>query len=96
VEPTAEAKFVKFTSIMRPEEMPGQETRTLDWPYVEGLRIDEAMNELAIFATGMYGKPLLPANGAPFRLVNLRAVAESRHRIVLGACVVRKRACRLG
>jgi methionine sulfoxide reductase catalytic subunit len=69
VEPTAEANYVKFTSVMRPEEMPGQTSRTLDWPYVEGLRIDEAMNELAIFATGMYGKPLLPANGAPFRLV---------------------------
>lgn len=69
VEPKAEAKFLKFTSIMRPEEMPGQRSRTLDWPYVEGLRIDEAMNDLAIFATGMYGKPLIAANGAPFRLV---------------------------
>jgi len=69
VEPKAEAKFVKFTSVERPEEMPGQQSRTLNWPYVEGLRIDEAMNDLAIFATGMYGKPLLPANGAPFRLM---------------------------
>jgi sulfoxide reductase catalytic subunit YedY len=69
VEPKAEAKFVKFTSVMRPEEMPGQQYRTLDWPYVEGLRIDEAMNDLAIFATGMYGKPLVAANGAPFRLI---------------------------
>lgn len=69
VEPKAEAKFLKFTSVMRPEEMPGQESSILAWPYVEGLRIDEAMNPLAIFATGMYGKPLAPANGAPFRLI---------------------------
>lgn len=70
VEPKAEAKFVKFISILRPEEMPGQQGRGyIEWPYVEGLRIDEAMNPLAIFATGMYGKPLVPANGAPFRLV---------------------------
>jgi sulfoxide reductase catalytic subunit YedY len=69
VDPKSEAKFVKFTSVMRPEEMPGQQQGILDWPYVEGLRMDEAMNDLAIFATGMYGKPLVPANGAPFRLV---------------------------
>jgi len=49
--------------------MPGQERQILNWPYVEGLRIDEAMNPLAIFATGMYGKPLVAANGAPFRLI---------------------------
>ncbi|MEZ4860029.1 MAG: protein-methionine-sulfoxide reductase catalytic subunit MsrP [Caldilineaceae bacterium] len=70
VEPKAEAKYVQFTSVMRPEEMPGQSGRSfIEWPYVEGLRIDEAMNPLATFATGMYGKPLEPANGAPFRLV---------------------------
>jgi sulfoxide reductase catalytic subunit YedY len=69
VEPKAEAKYVKFTTVLRPEEMPGQRRPSLDWPYVEGLRIDEAMNDLAIFATGMYGKPLVPANGAPFRLI---------------------------
>lgn len=70
VEPKAEAKFVKFTSVLRPEEMPGQQgSGFIEWPYVEGLRLDEAMNPLAIFATGMYGKPLVPANGAPFRLV---------------------------
>lgn len=70
VEPKAEAKFVQFISVMRPEEMPGQNGRGfIEWPYVEGLRIDEAMNPLAIFATGMYGKPLVPANGAPFRLI---------------------------
>ncbi|MEZ4673656.1 MAG: protein-methionine-sulfoxide reductase catalytic subunit MsrP [Caldilineaceae bacterium] len=70
VDPKAEAKYVKFTTVMRPEEMPGQRGRVaIDYPYVEGLRIDEAMNPLATFATGMYGKPLVPANGAPFRLV---------------------------
>ena len=69
VDPKAEAKFVKFTSVMRPDQMPGQRSGILDWPYVEGLRIDEAMNSLAILATGMYGKPLVPANGAPIRLI---------------------------
>lgn len=69
VEPKAEAQFVKFTTIVRPEEMPNQRRAVLEWPYVEGLRMDEAMNDLAIFATGMYGKPLVVANGAPFRLV---------------------------
>jgi len=70
VEPTAEAKFVQFTTIVRPEEMPGQQGRSfIEYPYIEGLRLDEAMNPLAIFATGMYGKPLVPANGAPFRLI---------------------------
>jgi sulfoxide reductase catalytic subunit YedY len=69
VEPTAEAKYVKFTTILDPEQMRGQNSSILDWPYVEGLRLDEAMNDLAIFATGMYGKLLVPANGAPFRLV---------------------------
>ncbi|MCB0063566.1 MAG: protein-methionine-sulfoxide reductase catalytic subunit MsrP [Caldilineaceae bacterium] len=70
VDPKSEAKYVKFTTVMRPEEMPGQRGRAvIEYPYVEGLRIDEAMNPLAIFATGMYGKPLVPANGAPFRLV---------------------------
>ena len=69
VEPTAEAKFVKFTSVMRPLEMPGQRTGSLNWPYVEGLRLDEAMNDLALFATGMYGKLLTPQQGAPIRIV---------------------------
>ncbi|RIK54458.1 MAG: protein-methionine-sulfoxide reductase catalytic subunit MsrP [Chloroflexi bacterium] len=69
VEPKAEAKFVKFTTVMRPEQMEGQKSRLLDWPYVEGLTVAEAMNPLAIFATGMYGKLLLPANGAPLRIV---------------------------
>jgi sulfoxide reductase catalytic subunit YedY len=68
-EPSPSAKFVEFTTVLRPSEMPGQRTQSLDWPYVEGLRMDEAMNPLTIFATGIYGKPLLPQNGAPLRLV---------------------------
>lgn len=69
VQPTAQAQYLHFTSVLRPEEMPGQESGLLDWPYVEGLRVDEAMNPLAILATGMYGKLLTPQNGAPLRLV---------------------------
>jgi sulfoxide reductase catalytic subunit YedY len=69
VEPTPEAQYVKFTTILDPAQMPGQKSRILDWPYVEGLRLDEAMNDLAIFATGMYGKLLTPSNGAPFRIM---------------------------
>jgi sulfoxide reductase catalytic subunit YedY len=69
VQPTSEAKFVKFTTVERPEQMPGQRSRTLDWPYVEGLRLDEAMHPLAIFATGMYGRLLTSQNGAPIRMI---------------------------
>ena len=68
-EPQPSAKYVAFTTVMRPSEMPGQTTRILPWPYIEGLRMDEAMHPLTIFATGLYGKPLLNQNGAPIRLV---------------------------
>ena len=68
-EPQASAKFVQFETVFRPSEMPGQTANSLDWPYVEGLRMDEAMNSLTLMATGIYGKPLLTQNGAPFRLV---------------------------
>jgi sulfoxide reductase catalytic subunit YedY len=68
-EPTADAKYVAFETVYRPEEMPGQRRGILDWPYREGLRIDEAANELAFLATGLYGKDLLNQNGAPLRLV---------------------------
>jgi sulfoxide reductase catalytic subunit YedY len=67
--PKAEAKFVKFTSVNDPKNIPGQREPVLDWPYVEGLRLDEAMNELAFIATGIYGKPIPNQNGAPLRLV---------------------------
>jgi sulfoxide reductase catalytic subunit YedY len=69
VQPTSEAQYVKFTSVLRPEQMPGQKSRWIDWPYVEGLRLDEAMHDLTILATGLYGKPLPNQNGAPIRLV---------------------------
>ncbi len=68
-EPTSRARYVAFRTVMRPEEMPGQRFPVLDWPYVEGLRIDEAMHPLTILATGLYGKPLPNQNGAPLRLV---------------------------
>ena len=68
-QPTASAQYVEFTTLLDPAQMPGQRTRLLDWPYVEGLRLDEAMNELTLLATGLYGKDLLPQNGAPIRLV---------------------------
>ena len=68
-EPTSNAKFVRFETLHRPEEMRGQRGRSLEWPYVEGLRLDEAMNPLAILAVGVYGKTLLNQQGAPLRLV---------------------------
>ena len=63
------AKYVAFETLVRPEEMPGQRAPILDWPYREGLRIDEAMNPLTIMATGLYGEELPNQNGAPIRLV---------------------------
>jgi sulfoxide reductase catalytic subunit YedY len=69
VEPTSDAKYVKFTTLYDPTRMPGQNSQFFAWPYVEGLRLDEAMNDLAILATGLYGKDLQPQNGAPVRLV---------------------------
>jgi sulfoxide reductase catalytic subunit YedY len=69
VEPTAEAKYVRFETLYDPGQMPGQERGPYDWPYVEGLRLDEAMHDLTLLATGLYGKPLPPQNGAPVRLV---------------------------
>lgn len=68
-EPSPRAKYVEFTTLLDPKQMPGQRSGVLDWPYVEGLRMDEAMNPLTLFATGIYQKPLLNQNGAPIRLV---------------------------
>jgi sulfoxide reductase catalytic subunit YedY len=67
--PTSRAKFVEFTTLLDPKQMPGQRYAVLDWPYVEGLRIDEAMHPLAILAVGLYGRVLPNQNGAPLRLV---------------------------
>lgn len=69
VEPTSHAKFVEFTTLYDPAQMPGQRRGILPWPYVEGLRMDEAMHPLTIMALGLYGKALPPQNGAPIRLV---------------------------
>jgi sulfoxide reductase catalytic subunit YedY len=67
--PNSRAKYVAFTTLADPVQMPGIRFPALDWPYREGLRIDEAMNPLSLLATGMYGKPLPNQNGAPLRLV---------------------------
>jgi sulfoxide reductase catalytic subunit YedY len=67
--PTSKAKYVAFKTVLRPQEMPGQKYPVLEWPYVEGLRIDEAMHPLALLAVGLYGKTLPNQNGAPLRLV---------------------------
>ena len=69
VEPTSNAKYARFETVYRPEEMKGQGSPFYPWPYQEGLRLDEAMNDLAILATGVYGETMLPQNGAPIRLV---------------------------
>jgi len=68
-EPTSRAKYVAFETLHRPEEMIGQKRSVLEWPYVEGLRMDEAMNPLTILAVGLYGKDMPNQNGAPIRLV---------------------------
>jgi len=69
VEPLGSAKYVEFTTRLDPKQMPGQRSRVLDWPYVEGLRLDEAMHPLTILAVGLYGEVLPNQNGAPIRLV---------------------------
>ena len=68
--PTSKAKFVEFTTLHDPKQMPGQRSGILDWPYVEGLRMDEAMHPLALMAVGVYGRELPNQNGAPLRLMS--------------------------
>ncbi|MCJ8271777.1 MAG: protein-methionine-sulfoxide reductase catalytic subunit MsrP, partial [Psychrosphaera sp.] len=68
-QPNSRAKYVEFTTLYDPEQMPGQHRKVLDWPYTEGLRMDEAMNPLTLLAVGIYGQELLGQNGAPIRLV---------------------------
>lgn len=85
-DPTGNAKFVEFSSVVKPEVMIGQRSPVLPWPYTEGLRIDEAMHPLTLLAVGMYGKPLPNQNGAPLRLVvpwkygfkSIKAIAKIR------------------
>jgi sulfoxide reductase catalytic subunit YedY len=69
VEPMTSAAYVGFTTVLDPEQMPGQDSPFYPWPYTEGLRLDEARHGLSLLATGLYGQPLLPQNGAPLRLV---------------------------
>ena len=69
VEPLSSARYVAFQTLLDPKRLPNQNTSVLDWPYVEGLRLDEAMNPLAILATGLYGGTMPPQDGAPIRLV---------------------------
>jgi methionine sulfoxide reductase catalytic subunit len=69
VQPLSSAKFIEFQTLNDPRQMPGQRSPVLPWPYTEGLRLDEAMHPLALFAVGLYGKMLLPQNGAPLRTV---------------------------
>ena len=69
VEPTSDAKYVAFETLLDPKRMPGQRSAVLKWPYVEGLRMDEAMHPLTILASGLYGRELPPQDGAPIRLV---------------------------
>jgi sulfoxide reductase catalytic subunit YedY len=69
VGPTSQAQYVRFQTLYDSERMPGQRNLSLPWPYVEGLRMDEAMHDLTLLGTGLYGKPLPPQNGAPVRLV---------------------------
>jgi sulfoxide reductase catalytic subunit YedY len=69
VEPTSKAKYVRFETLYDPGQMPGQKSLNFSWPYQEGLRLDEAMNDLTLLATGLYGDPLPNQSGAPIRLV---------------------------
>jgi sulfoxide reductase catalytic subunit YedY len=69
VEPTSKARYVAFETLYNPIQMPGQRSSVLQWPYMEGLRLDEAMHPLTILAVGLYGETLLNQNGAPIRLV---------------------------
>jgi sulfoxide reductase catalytic subunit YedY len=69
LQPTGKARYLEFTTLLDPAQMPGQRQRVLDWPYVEGLRMDEARHPLTLLVTGVYGKTLPNQNGAPIRLV---------------------------
>lgn len=69
LEPTSRAKYVEFTTLHDPRQMPGQRRPVLEWPYTEGLRMDEAMHPLTLLVTGIYGRPIPNQNGAPVRLI---------------------------
>lgn len=67
--PSGKARYVEFTTLHAPDQMPGQRSNSLPWPYVEGLRMDEALHPLALMTVGVYGRSLPPQNGAPLRLI---------------------------
>ena len=81
VEPQGSAKYVAFETLLDPARMPNQKTGVLKWPYVEGLRLDEAMHPLALFATGLYGQELPPQDGAPVKLVRAVEVRLQGHQV---------------
>ena len=85
-QPLPEAKFVAFQSVYRPEEMPGQVGLDFPWPYLEGLRLDEAQHPLTLLATGLYKEPLTPQNGGPIRLVVQREGQGPERRDQQGPC----------
>lgn len=68
-QPKSNARFIQFTTLKDPKQLPNQNSNDLDWPYIEGLRMDEAMHPLTIMAVGLYGRSLPDQNGAPFRLI---------------------------
>jgi sulfoxide reductase catalytic subunit YedY len=74
--PTSKAKYVEFKTLMDPKQMPGERGSVLDWPYTEGLRMDEAMNPLTFMTVGLYGKVLPNQNGAPLRLITPGSMAS--------------------
>ena len=88
VEPTSSAKYVRFEAIYDPQQMPGQKSSAFPWPYHEGLRLDEAMNDLAILATGLYGKPIPKQNGAPLRLRVERQLGYKHAKYVTAIAIV--------
>lgn len=96
-EPMSKAKYVRFETLYAPDQMPGQRSTLYAWPYVEGLRMDEAVHDLTILATGLYGKLLLPQNGAPVRLQEHQVHRQNRsgrgdaHVPVDGGCASRVR-----
>ncbi len=100
--PTSKARFVEFTTLYNPDIMPGQRTKSLQWPYVEGLRMDEAMHPLTLMATGMYDDELPNQNGAPLRLVvpwkygfkSIKAIVKIRFSETMPATAWNKRAAR--
>ena len=81
IEPTSTAKYVEFTTLLNPQQMPGQRRAVLEWPYTEGLRLDEAMHPLTILAVGLYGEYLPNQNGAPHQAGRALEVRLQEHQV---------------